>query len=221
MEDSLDLNYMPDNTYRVFQKLKQQAFISNFVMVGGTALAIQIKHRLSEDLDFILDGEELNTNLIKRNISKLFPNYRIIRQDHNLQIDILVNEVKVTFFTSGTIAIPFKVRVHSFAEDKLNIADAKTIAAMKFSAIAQRNTLRDYYDLYYLSKYCFSLLDLINLTKQLIPNLSPVTYSETLVYIKDIEEKDMASHLSPAEIVTKEQIAAFFVEELRKIKELL
>jgi len=50
-------------------------------------------------------------------------------------------------------------------------------------------------------------LDLINATIQLIPNLSPVTYSETLVYVKDIEEKDMAFHLSPAEIVTKEQMA--------------
>jgi hypothetical protein len=191
MEDSLDLNYMPDNTSEVFQLLKQQAFISNFVMVGETALAIQIKHRLSEDLDFIFDGEELNINQIKRNINKLFPNHRIIRQDHKLQMDILVNEVKVTFFGSGAIAIPFKVRAHSFVEGRMHIALVKTIA------------------------------DLINVTKQLIPNLSPVTYTETLVYTKDIEESDMASHLSPVELITKEQIAAFFTQELRKIKELL
>jgi hypothetical protein len=41
------------------------------------------------------------------------------------------------------------------------------------------------------------------------------------VYTKDIEEDDIASHLSPAEIVSKDQIAAFFTEELRKIKEQL
>lgn len=76
-------------------------------MVGGTALAIQIK----------------------RNISKLFTNHRIIRQDHNLQIDILVNKVKVTFFSTGAVAIPFNVREYSFAEARLNIAGAKAIAA--------------------------------------------------------------------------------------------
>lgn len=219
MVDSIDINYMPENTLRVFQLLKSQAFISNFTLVGGTALAIQIKHRLSEDLDFVFDGEELNINLIKRNLNKLFPHHRIIRQDHNLQIDVLINKVKVTFFSTGAVAIPFNVREHSFAEEKLNIARAKAIAALKFSAVAQRNTIRDYYDLYCLSHYHFPLLELITFTKQLLPNLSPITYSETLVYVKDIEEQDISSHLSPAEIVSKDQIAAYFTQELKKIKE--
>jgi len=219
MVDSIDIKYMPEKTLRVFQQLKSQAFISNFTLVGGTALAIQIKHRLSEDLDFVFDGEDLNINLIKRNINKLFPNHRIIRQDHNLQIDVLVNEVKVTFFSTGAVAIPFSVREYSFAEEKLNIARAKAIAALKFSAVAQRNTIRDYYDLYCLSRYHFPLLELITFTKKLLPNLSPITYSETLVYVKDIEEQDMFSHLSPVEIVTKDQIAAYFIQELKKIKE--
>ena len=219
MVDSIDIKYMPEKTLRVFQQLKSQAFISNFTLVGGTALAIQIKHRQSEDLDFVFDGEDLNINLIKRNIHKLFPNHRIIRQDHNLQIDVLVNEVKVTFFSTGAVAIPFRVREYSFAEDKLNIARAKAIATLKFSAIAQRNTIRDYYDLYCLSRYHFPLLELITFTKKLLPNLSPITYSETLVYVKDIDEQDISSHLSPVEIVTKNQMAAYFIQELRKIKE--
>jgi len=221
MFDSIDINYIPENTLKVFQLLKFQPFISKFTLVGGTALAIQIKHRLSEDLDFVFDGDELNMNLIKRNMNKIFPNNRIIRQDHNLQIDILVNKVKVTFFSTGAVAIPFSVREHSFAEARLNIAGAKAIAALKFAAIAQRNTIRDYYDLYCLSRYHFPLLELITFTKKLFPNLSPITYSETLVYVKDIEEQDISSHLSPAEIVSKEQIAAYFTRELKKIKEKL
>ena len=51
------------------------------------------------------------------------------------------------------------------------------------------------------------------------PNLSPVTYTETLVYTKDIEEESISSHLSPVEMVDKYQIAAFFSQELNKIKE--
>ena len=56
-------------------------------------------------------------------------------------------------------------------------------------------------------------------TKQLIPNLSPITYTETLIYTKDIEEQSIDSHLMPAENITKEQIADFFVDQLRKIKD--
>ncbi|MCK5135830.1 MAG: nucleotidyl transferase AbiEii/AbiGii toxin family protein [Bacteroidales bacterium] len=219
MADSFDTNYMPANTLEVFRQLKSQAFISRFTLVGGTALAIQIKHRLSEDLDFIIDEEELNVNLIKRNIKKIFPKYRIIRQDHNWQIDILINDVKVTFFSSGAVAIPFSVKEYSFNESKINIAKAKVIAVLKFSAIAQRNTIRDYYDLYCLSRYHYSLLELITTTKEMIPNLSPVTYTETLVYTNDIEEEDISAHLSPAEIISKDQIAAYFTNELIKIKE--
>jgi len=221
MVDSFDTNYMPVNTLSVFQELRSLSFISQFTLVGGTALAIQIKHRLSEDLDFITDKEELNVSLIKRNISKVFPNYRIIRQDHNWQIDLLINNVKVTFFSAGAVAITFSVKDHSFTEGKINIAEAKMIAVLKFSAIAQRNTIRDYYDLYYLSRYHYSLLELITFTKEINPNLSPITYTETLVYVKDIDEQDISSHLSPVEIVTKNQMAGYFIQELRKIKEKL
>jgi hypothetical protein len=56
---------MPINTRKVFEKLSVASFIDNFTLVGGSALSIQIKHRLSEDLDFIFDGESLNINIIK------------------------------------------------------------------------------------------------------------------------------------------------------------
>jgi predicted nucleotidyltransferase component of viral defense system len=73
----------------VFEKLAEQSFMQSYVLVGGTALAIQIKHRLSEDLDFIADSETLNASIIKRNIAKLFPEYKIIREDTKWQIDIV------------------------------------------------------------------------------------------------------------------------------------
>ena len=219
MADILDMDFLPERTRIIYQRLGSSSFIANFTLVGGTALAMQIKHRLSEDLDFVFDGEELNINQIKRNIKQLFPSYRIIRQDHKWQIDFLIDEVKLTFFSTGAIALPFEVRSYSIRDNKMNIAEAKAIAALKFSAIAQRNTIRDYYDLYYLSRYHLPLLELITFTKGVNPNLSPVTYTETLVYTKDIAENSISSHLSPAENVNKDQMAAFFSQELIKIQE--
>ena len=221
MADLLDMVFLPERTRKIYEHLRTSSFISNFTLVGGTALAIQIKHRLSEDLDFVFDGEELNINQIKRNIQKLFPSFRIIRQDHNWQIDFSIDEVKLTFFSTGAIALPFEVRPYSIKDNNVNIAEAKAIAALKFSAIAQRNTIRDYYDLYYLSRYHYPLLELINFTREVNPNLSPITYTETLVYTKDIAEDNISSHLSPAEKVNKDQMAAYFSQELIKIQELI
>jgi hypothetical protein len=49
----LDLTFMPANTLVVFNKLAEHRFITTYTLVGGTALSIQLGHRLSEDLDFI------------------------------------------------------------------------------------------------------------------------------------------------------------------------
>lgn len=213
----IDLQYMPKDTESVFLKLANTNFIKNYTLVGGTALSLQIKHRLSEDLDFIFDGEKINITTIKRNISKLFPNYRIIKQDYNYQIDFIIENTKVTFFSSGAVLIPFSVKEYSFSYQKLNIASAETIAVLKFSAIAQRNTIRDYYDLYFIARYVLSLEKIINTTKKLLPNLSPITYTETLIYTKDLQEPDLSQHLNPKENITKEEIANYFVTELKKI----
>ncbi len=216
MKQIIDLQFMPSNTKNVFLKLAESNFIKNYTLIGGTALAIQIKHRFSEDLDFIFDGNTINITTIKRNISKLFENYRIIKQDNNYQIDFLIENTKVTFFSSGAVLIPFLVKKYSFSYQKLNIATVEIIAVLKFSAIAQRNTIRDYYDLYFISKYIINLQQIINTTKKLLPNLSPITYTETLVYTKDILETDLSQHLHPKENITKEEIADYFVSELKK-----
>jgi predicted nucleotidyltransferase component of viral defense system len=212
----IDLNYMPENTKKVFEKLSKSSFIDNYTLVGGTALSLQLNHRFSEDLDFIFDGEHLNINIIKRNINKLFRDYRIIKQDNNYQIDFIIEKTKVTFFSSGAVLIPFSVKKHSFKHNKLNIAKVDIIACLKMSAISQRNTIRDYYDLYYITKYHKKLDVVIERTKKLFPNLSPIIYTETLVYTDDISENDLSSHLNPKENITKEKIAEHFIIELKK-----
>lgn len=217
----IDINYLPLNTQKIFEVISKSKFSDDFTLVGGTALSLQIKHRLSEDLDFIYDGETLNLRKIKRNIAKLFPNYRIIKQDESYQIDFLIEGVKVTFFSTGAIQIPFNVNQYSFKYYNLNIATKSLISILKLSAIADRNTLRDYYDLYFIAKYHIELLDIINLAKKYLPNISPITYTETIIYTNDLEEFDMAEHLQPKELINKIQISDYFVDELKKIKHLL
>lgn len=208
---------MPENTLVVFKQFSNSKFINQYTLIGGTALAIQIHHRLSEDLDFILDGPTINNSIIKREMMKIFPDYRIIRDDKNYQLDFVINNCKVTFIASGTIALPFKVKPLSFLFQNILIANIETIAVLKLSAIAQRNTLRDYYDLYFISKYFIPLNLIFDKTRELNPNLSPITYSETIIYTRDIVEESMEDHLEPKEVVSKSELEDYFVKELKKI----
>ncbi len=213
----IDLSYLPTKTKLIFEKLATTNFIKKFTLVGGTALALQIKHRLSEDLDFIYDGEKIPVNTIKRNIHQLFPNYRIIFQDDNYQIDFIINDSKITFFSTGAIQVSFSVSQNPIHYNNLNIANLENIAILKIASIAQRNTIRDYYDLYFLAKYHLGLEKIIQLAKEKLPHLSPITYSETLIYTEDIPENDISQHLQPKENINKDQIAEFFTKELRRI----
>jgi len=190
-------------------------------MVGGTALALQINHRQSEDLDFVFDGEKMDAISIKRFISRAFHKFHIIREEAGYQLDFLVQDVKLTFFSTGAVLIPFNVRDHSFKFGKTNITDVSTLASLKLSALAQHCTMRDYYDLYLIAKHITPLSEKYNTTRLLIPSLSPITYSETIIYTQDIPENSISDHLFPKEIISKDQIAEFFIEKIRKMKDFI
>ncbi len=138
---------LPDNTRKVFSVVRDNLFMRSFILVGGTALALQIKHRMSEDLDFITDSSKLNSRQLKRNVSATFKDFRIIREEPGLQTDIIINGVKITWFSAGTIAVKFRTGDYSFRYGNISIARPEIIAVHKMITISHRNTLRDYYDL--------------------------------------------------------------------------
>ena len=210
--------FLPVNTKDVFEKLSNESFISRFSLVGGTALSVQLGHRQSEDLDFIFDGEKIPSTNIKRKIAQLFPKYRLIREEKDYQLDYFVNGVKLTFFSTGAILLPFEVMKYTFTYRNIHITFPEIIAVLKISAIAQRSTMRDYYDLYYLAKNVIPLKDIFDKSKLLLPNISAITYTETIVYTADILEDSIENHLQPKEIITKKEIADYFISEIDKLK---
>lgn len=214
----VDLNAIPKATAEILLKFADLPFIQNYSLIGGTALSLQIGHRQSEDLDFIFDGEKIPATTIKREISKKFPTYKLIREERDYQLDFLIEQVKVTFFSSGAVLIPFSVKDFTENYRKINIANINIIAVLKMATLAQRNTIRDYYDLYFISKYVIPFGQIIETSKKMLPNISPITYTETIIYTADIPEDSMENYLNPKEAVTKEEISAFFIEELKKLR---
>ncbi|GAB1348710.1 hypothetical protein MASR1M107_09220 [Ignavibacteriales bacterium] len=215
MNAKINLDFLPFETRELFEKFSRFPFFRKFVLVGGTGLCLQAAHRQSEDLDFISISENLNVSSIKRFFSSNFNNYRIVRIDENFQIDLVVNGVKVTFFSKKAVGVTFDVTMGVSTVNKVSIASVETIAILKINAISQRNTMRDYYDLYYLAKHFIELRSIIEISKKNLPYLSPVVYSETLLFVKDIPENSISSHLSPKESVSKYEIAEFFQNELK------
>ncbi|KAA6301987.1 MAG: hypothetical protein EZS26_001803 [Candidatus Ordinivivax streblomastigis] len=67
---------LPEKTRAILNQIAAMECIRPYVLVGGTALSLQLKHRLSEDLDFMkfkkhkMDKTEVETGQISRELEK-------------------------------------------------------------------------------------------------------------------------------------------------------
>ncbi len=86
----MHLEVIPKENINIFQKLSN---FNNFYLAGGTALALQIGHRISVDFDFFSD-KEIDKNLLNK-VKKVFPDKEIITSVNNPdELTILINQQK-------------------------------------------------------------------------------------------------------------------------------
>ena len=162
----MNLKNISENTRKVIELLSEQKFINKFTLVGGTALSLHLGHRLSEDLDFMYDGKFLESRSVIKFMNNVFKeNIKLVKQDNDHQLDFIINGVKVTFFTNDAVNITFDVKDHSVSFNEMNIATVDIISTLKINTIAQRNTIRDYYDLYYIARNVIPLENIIKIKK--------------------------------------------------------
>ena len=62
---------MKDDTEALANKIAGEALLDQFLLVGGTALSVYLKHRLSEDLDFATTENKLPKKAISDFLDRL------------------------------------------------------------------------------------------------------------------------------------------------------
>lgn len=198
----INLEILTPKTREVLKLLVKNSYLSNFVLVGGSALALHIKHRQSEDLDFFTYKKG---SFDIQKIKKLL-NAKIVNISDE-QVDLLANGVKVTFFDAKwNFLQPKKVK-------NLNIATLEQIAIMKANVLFLRAKYRDYYDMYFLVKK-FGIKKIYELSKDYLDGINFKLFATALIYIEDIEDENIA-HLNPTYKLTLKQIRDFFEEKLK------
>lgn len=160
--------------------MKSDVF-SDFLLVGGTALALQIGHRNSVDLDFF-GNSEIDADLFRREISE-YGESRVLKQSKNILI-LEVNGLKVDFvnYKYPVIAKPSVI-------DNIRLASKQDIAAMKLNAISGRGSKKDFVDLYFLLKE-FTLPEIIEFYLQKYKDGSKFLVVKSLSYFEDADEFD-------------------------------
>jgi predicted nucleotidyltransferase component of viral defense system len=138
-------------TSEVFERITCLECIKSFVLVGGTALSLQLNKRQSEDLDFMCwkksakDKPEVPISSIKREIEAAADIESMEIGGFNF-VSFVVEGVKLSFYAAPRKRIP-SMQVIPF-KNNLQLADIKSIGAMKMEAMLRRSKFRDYYDIY-------------------------------------------------------------------------
>ena len=169
-------------TLQLLKELQSLELLKECRLVGGTALALQLGHRNSIDLDFFGTVPETSEEIL----DALRENHEvtIIKESKNIHI-YLIDGVKVDIvnYKYGWIDTPIE-------EDGIRLAGIKDIAAMKVAAIIGRGTKKDFIDLCFLLKQ-FSLKEILELYLQKYPDGSLFIALKSLSYFEDAEADPM------------------------------
>lgn len=167
----------------IFEELKGLAFLKDFYLAGGTGLALQIGHRMSEDFDFFTESD-FDTLQLEKKISKNF-SFSKISEDENTLYGI-IEEVKVSF-----IGFKYKMISPFIDNGNIKIAGIEDIASMKLSAVTQRSTKKDFIDIFYILKK-YSLPEIFSFyEKKFDVKEYEYVLRKSLVYFDDADEDAM------------------------------
>jgi len=200
---------LPD-TLRAIQLISGFTEIKQAYLAGGTALALQIGHRISVDLDFFTVHEFNETGTSAK--LETLPDYV---QEGTAKWTVW-GKISQTKFSMFFYKYPLLEATVPF--EGLQLAGLSDIAAMKIHAIESRGTRRDFVDVYFLSKE-YTLEEMLGFYQKKYAVLEDHLYSilRSLDYFEDAEqEKQMPQMLTELDW---QEVKEYFRKETKKLAE--
>jgi len=182
-------------------------------LAGGTALALQLAHRRSDDLDFFVT-EEFDDLSFSRKIQLEGLDTLVVNQSPH-HMELMIQSIKVDLVRER-IPLRFPLKSICPRTEKLRMADPRDIGRMKIISIASRGSKKDFVDLYCLTREIITLESLIVTAME---EDRGVKYSK-LLFLKglvDFEEAARESDLNMIWDIGWEEVKRSLIEEVRKI----
>lgn len=195
--------------------------IKPYILCGGTALAMQIGHRKSEDLDFMMwrksknEKPEVNWPAIEKELKEKvgeIENFNMLGFD---QVEFVSAGVKFSFYVSESYCpivspIPYS--------GNIRLADIYSIMAMKLEVMFRRMKIRDYYDIYSILKEGYDISKGIDMAlKYSQHKLSTKNIVMMLLSDKFMSDEGFGQ-LEPKYKISKEEIREYILQKLKSAK---
>lgn len=204
----MHLNSLPSNTKDLLLKISQINPFPSFYLSGGTALALHINHRQSEDLDFFTQK--------KFKPDSFLPAIKSLGSINKLQLDsgtlnCFINQVQLQL-----LHYPYKLLSKPTKLNQVNISSKLDIACTKLITISSRGSKKDFIDLYFLlQEYSLPFL-----FKKLNQKYSKTQFDQahilkSLVYFKDADEQPPVKSLKD---ISWPQITKQLITQVKNFK---
>lgn len=168
--------------------LRDLPLLSDYYLAGGTALALQIGHRISTDLDWFSTSHLLESqerDMLRLALSQTGSFEAVREQDGQMYARLAGADVSFIYQPHPLVepAIPY---------EGVSLASPTDIGLMKLAAINSRGTRRDFVDLYCLRNFVSieRLVELAEIKYADRPTFLDIT-ARALAYFADAEQQPM------------------------------
>ncbi len=182
-----------------------------FYLAGGTALSLQIGHRISVDLDFFSPTEDIPS--IRAEIERSLAPFQVMLADSSWgNLVYLVKDVRVGFYGYG-----YPLIAPLIVKDEVRLASIEDIALMKFDAMLARASRKDFYDLYFICQN-LSLRTLLDMTPKKYPAVRDfeVQIVKRLVFFENAEGESDPILLKK---VDWQSVKQYFIAQAKEIEQ--
>ncbi|OGI65385.1 hypothetical protein A3A95_00835 [Candidatus Nomurabacteria bacterium RIFCSPLOWO2_01_FULL_39_18] len=178
----------------------------DFYLAGGTALALQIGHRISVDLDFFSSNPIKKTLLAK--IEEVFKMVSVLVNTKN-ELTVTADGVKMTF-----LHYPFILKYKTIDTSVVPLASVSDIVSMKAYTLGRRRSFKDYVDLYFILSGEYATFDMmISDAKEKYGNaFNDRLFCEQLTSPEDLDDENIVWVKRQQ---SKESMQIFFQEKIK------
>jgi len=180
-----------------------------FYLAGGTALALQLGHRRSVDLDFFSPAEDVPA--IRPALEKALAAFHPTLADSAWgNLVYLARDVRIGFYGYGYELVAPLAEI-----SEARLASIEDIALMKLDALLARAARKDFYDLYFICQK-ISLRQILNRAPQKYPSTRDFETQtvKRLTYFENAEQDLDPILLQP---VSWALVKKYFVEQAKDI----
>jgi Nucleotidyl transferase AbiEii toxin, Type IV TA system len=198
------INTLSSETLALVKRIRTEHLPPESYLAGGTALALQIGHRKSLDLDFFTETQ-FNEEQWQQKYEQEF-NFDLIQKDWQT-LGGVIEGVKFSTFYYKYPLIDKKEKFLS-----IELASLKDLSAMKLDTVIARGTKRDLIDIYFLAQK-FTLPVMFEFYDQKFKKYEEreIMIKKALLYFEDAEKDEIPDMTLPFDW---EKLKEFFLKEV-------